>query len=89
MSCAIVTGTSATDMLSTTKQTTAIITTPSHCAKDRVAPNSKPVALATPLPSAWSDRPCNSAKDLRDGTLGCWGQWFRADTSGILYWSTW
>ena len=87
MSCAIVTGTSATDMKTTAKQTTALMTTPTHCAKERQT-TTAPVALSTPLPSAWSERPCNGDKDFRDGTLGCWGQYFRSEGSAN-YWSTW
>ena len=88
MSCAIVTGTSAADMITKAKQTTAIITTPDHCASTKVAPNSIPVSLTTPLPSAWSERPCNSDKDFRDGTLGCWGQYYRTQAPDN-FWSTW
>lgn len=35
-----------------------------------------------------TSRPCNGSTDYRDGSLGCWGQYFRAVT-GQNIWTIW
>jgi hypothetical protein len=39
-------------------------------------------------PSFWSDRKCNGSLDYRDGTLGCYGQYFRSTVVDYV-WTIW
>ena len=39
-------------------------------------------------PSHWSTRPCNSVSDFKDGTLGCYGQFFRSTVVDYA-WTIW
>ena len=76
-------------MAGTSVQTTFLATTPSECSTvGGTGYNYSLITAKSENASYWTDRPCNGSLDYRDGTLGCFGQYFRS-TNVDYVWTIW